>query len=98
MTTISTCGAPPATTTFVDRWPHLAEVPRGVRAGAGRLVAAALFRRAAQRVALRVELPDGTMFGGGVDDPTARGWSCTIRTRSPPGSARPASSDSARRT
>ncbi|MEU4412433.1 class I SAM-dependent methyltransferase [Nocardia salmonicida] len=70
MTTISTCGAPPATTALVDRWPHLAEVPPGLRASAGRLVAAALFRRAAQRLALRVELPDGTRFGGGVDDPT----------------------------
>ncbi|WP_280340320.1 class I SAM-dependent methyltransferase [Nocardia neocaledoniensis] len=45
--------------------------PGAPRADAGRLVAAALFRRAVWRLPLRVELPDGTVFGGGADDPTA---------------------------
>ncbi|WP_446222283.1 class I SAM-dependent methyltransferase [Nocardia sp. IBHARD005] len=70
--TISSCGTQPTTSApIAGRWAHLAEVPRGVRAGAGRLVVDALFRRAVQRLPLRVELPDGTTFGGGVHDPTS---------------------------
>ncbi|MDO3646193.1 SAM-dependent methyltransferase [Nocardia mangyaensis] len=70
--TISSCGTQPATVApSAERWAHLTQVPGGLRAGAGRLVADALFRRAVQRLALRVELPDGTIFGGGADDPFA---------------------------
>ncbi|MEV0078226.1 cyclopropane-fatty-acyl-phospholipid synthase family protein [Nocardia neocaledoniensis] len=70
MTTLSPCGARPVTAPLADRWPDLVALPSGIRADAGRLVASALFRRAVGRLPLRVELPDGTMFGGGVDDPT----------------------------
>ncbi|MFF2083794.1 class I SAM-dependent methyltransferase [Nocardia sp. NPDC058176] len=66
----SACGVETAAAApIADRWGS-AEVPRGVRAGVGRVVASALFRRAVRRLPLRVELPDGTMLGGGVDDPT----------------------------
>lgn len=69
--TISECGTQPATIApSADRWADLAQVPRGLRAGAGRLVVDALFRRAVHRLPLRVQLPDGTVFGGGADDPS----------------------------
>ncbi|MEV0333397.1 class I SAM-dependent methyltransferase [Nocardia sp. NPDC050717] len=69
MTALSPCDARSATAPPADPR-QVPAVPRGARADAGRLVAAALFRRAVRRLPLRVELPDGTMFGGGVDDPT----------------------------
>lgn len=53
--------------------PRLAppSVPAGVRSDLGAPVTMALFRHAAQRLRLRVELPGGVRFGGAVDDPSA---------------------------
>jgi cyclopropane-fatty-acyl-phospholipid synthase len=47
------------------RWPDVAQVPAGPRARWGAPIADRLFRRAASRLAVRVEYPDGTVVGAG---------------------------------
>ncbi|TCN52336.1 cyclopropane-fatty-acyl-phospholipid synthase [Rhodococcus sp. SMB37] len=50
------------------RWPDVAQVPAGPRARIAAVVADRLFRRAAARLDLRVEYPDGTVLGVGPPD------------------------------
>ncbi|MFT3714411.1 MAG: class I SAM-dependent methyltransferase [Gordonia sp. (in: high G+C Gram-positive bacteria)] len=45
------------------RWPDVAQIPGGPSAAIRGAAAAALFRRAAHRVPVRVELPDGSLLG-----------------------------------
>ncbi|MET4428867.1 class I SAM-dependent methyltransferase [Mycolicibacterium sp. 624] len=51
-----------------DRWPAVARSPRGVRSLVYGRIADGLLRRAAARLALRLEYPDGTIVGAA--DPT----------------------------
>jgi cyclopropane-fatty-acyl-phospholipid synthase len=51
-----------------DRWPAVTQVPRGPRSVAYGRVADGLLRRAAARLPLRLEYPDGTIVGAA--DPT----------------------------
>lgn len=44
-------------------WPSLADVPSGLRATVAARVADRLFRRAASRLNVRIEYPDGTLIG-----------------------------------
>ncbi|MFF0813638.1 class I SAM-dependent methyltransferase [Rhodococcus sp. NPDC003318] len=50
------------------RWPDVVGVPSGPAARLGAPVAAHLFRRAVERLDLRVEYPDGTTLGAGTGD------------------------------
>jgi cyclopropane-fatty-acyl-phospholipid synthase len=64
MSVVGTVEAPDAT-----RWPDLARIPQ-TRARAA--LAGAVLRRAAARLPLRIELPDGTRLGRPGDVPTMR--------------------------
>ena len=57
---------------LADRWPDVAHIPDGPRAIVGRHISRAIFRRAVDRLPLRVLLPDGRQIGGTTDvsDPT----------------------------
>lgn len=57
-------------TTPVDArtWPDVVRVPSGLRARVAGAVANRLFRRAAARLDVRVEYPDGTVLGAGRSD------------------------------
>jgi cyclopropane fatty-acyl-phospholipid synthase-like methyltransferase len=54
-----------------ERWPSIARVPSGPKVRVAAPVAAALFRNAASRLPIRVEMPGGEVIGGGADDPLA---------------------------
>ncbi|MGU3431457.1 class I SAM-dependent methyltransferase [Actinomycetes bacterium M1A6_2h] len=54
-----------------ERWPGIARVPSGPKVRLAAPVAAALFRNAAARLPIRVQMPHGEVIGGGADDPHA---------------------------
>ncbi len=54
-----------------SRWPDLVRHPGGVGRRVHTLVAERLFRQVVQRLAVRVEYPDGSASGGAVDVPGA---------------------------
>lgn len=60
-----------ASTVDAERWPSIATAPVTVKARLAAPVADALFRRAAEHLAIRVEMPNGVVIGGGANDPTA---------------------------
>ncbi|GAA5069650.1 cyclopropane-fatty-acyl-phospholipid synthase family protein [Nocardia callitridis] len=64
---LTTPTAPPTTT----RWPDVEHIPSGLRARVAAAVAHRLLRHAVRDLPLRVEYPDGTAIGRGVDDPDA---------------------------
>ncbi|MDF8265271.1 SAM-dependent methyltransferase [Luteipulveratus flavus] len=69
MTTLSP--AVPRVLVDPERWPDVAQVPPGVRARTAAAVTRGLFRRAVDRLAVRVVLPDGTAIGGARAEPGA---------------------------
>ncbi len=55
----------PSTAIDSGRWPAVAEVPPGPLAATSAAIADRLLRRAAARLPLRLNYPDGTVIGGG---------------------------------
>lgn len=62
-------GRSEATSTGSPRWAAVARVPRSPRARVGAPIVATLFRRAVADLPLRVEYPDGVVFGSGPEGP-----------------------------
>ncbi len=71
----------PRVSVDAQRWPDVARVPGGLRARVAAVVADRLFRRAAARLDVRVEYPDGTVLGAGGETGSTTGTDCRILPR-----------------